>query len=127
MSTEFTKVAVMEFIDTHCHLFWEGLAEDLAGVVGRARNAGVTRLIVPATTLDSMRLAADIATAFDGVYSTAGVHPHDTRDWNLEHESELRHPRVQTSPVPHGEAQRTMAVQRSVSGSQTSPEGHRTP
>ncbi|MBI5646991.1 MAG: TatD family hydrolase [Ignavibacteriae bacterium] len=68
----------MEFIDTHCHLFWDDFVEDLDAVLTRARAAGVGRFIVPATTLDTMRSAADIADRHQGVYATAGVHPHDT-------------------------------------------------
>jgi Tat protein secretion system quality control protein TatD with DNase activity len=33
----------MELIDTHCHLTFEPLAGDVAGVVERSRAMGVTR------------------------------------------------------------------------------------
>jgi len=32
----------MRIIDTHCHLTFEGLAENAAAVIGRSRTAGVT-------------------------------------------------------------------------------------
>jgi TatD DNase family protein len=66
-----------EFVDTHCHLFWEDFEDDLDDVLARARAEGVTRVVVPATTLDTMREAEAIAREFADVWFTAGVHPHD--------------------------------------------------
>lgn len=43
------------------------------------------------------------------------------------HESLLLHARVQTSPLPHGDAQGTMRSQRSLSGLHTKPASQRTP
>ena len=33
------------FVDSHCHLNYEGLVEDQAGVLDRARQAGVSAML----------------------------------------------------------------------------------
>lgn len=61
--------------DNHCHLPGDlGEAESL---VTAARAVGVERLVNVGTDVASSRVAATVADAFDGVWATAGVHPHD--------------------------------------------------
>jgi len=59
-------------IDTHAHL-----GDDAAEVLDRARVAGVTRVIVVATTVAGAREALALAEHHDGVYASLGVHPHE--------------------------------------------------
>ena len=70
----------MIFIDTHCHLFWNDFDHDLDDAIARAKAEGVTRIIVPGTNVETSMLAQGIAHRFEGVYFTAGVHPHDAKD-----------------------------------------------
>lgn len=67
----------MEFIDTHCHLFWNDFDNDLPDVIERAHKAGVNQMIIPATTFMTAHVAAEISRRYDGVFSTVGIHPHD--------------------------------------------------
>jgi TatD DNase family protein len=63
-------------IDTHAHLDDDKFAGDLAGVVDRARQAGVTIIISIATTAASTRACLEIAGRFgDTVRASAGIHP----------------------------------------------------
>lgn len=59
-------------IDTHAHL-----GDDAPEVLGRARAAGVTRVIDVATTIDGARTTLARAEREDGVYACLGVHPHE--------------------------------------------------
>ncbi len=61
------------WIDNHCHLDPDGA--DAA--IGEAAEAGVERLIVVGTDVASSEQAIAIAADRDGVWATAGVHPHD--------------------------------------------------
>ena len=61
--------------DNHCHL--RGDAEQARATVDEAREAGVERLVDVGTDLASSQAAADRAAVLDGVWATAGVHPHD--------------------------------------------------
>lgn len=69
-------------IDTHCHLFL--IERDPAEVLSEARGAGVERIVCPGIDLGSSRLAVDLAESFDGVFATAGTHPHDASEFDLD-------------------------------------------
>ncbi len=68
-------------IDTHCHLTFKLLLDDLDAVLTRAHDAGVDRMITVATTPDDARQAAALAGQHDNVYATVGVHPHYAGQW----------------------------------------------
>ena len=63
--------------DTHSHLFWKRFDDDREEVISRAKDAGVERMLVVGTTLETSRSSFELAAAHDGLYPTAGVHPHD--------------------------------------------------
>lgn len=62
-------------IDTHAHLVYPDLANDLPEVIERARVAGVERIVSIATTLDDARRTLDLTQRFDGVFAAVGLHP----------------------------------------------------
>ncbi|MFP5213325.1 MAG: TatD family hydrolase [Acidobacteriota bacterium] len=64
-------------IDTHAHLDFPGLSEDIPGVLDRAAKRGVREVITIGTDLDSSRKAIDISRTFQNVYAAVGVHPHE--------------------------------------------------
>jgi TatD DNase family protein len=67
--------------DSHCHLqMKEGASEQLA----RARAAGVTRFLVPGTTLADSEEAAALADPNGGIFAAVGVHPHEAKDFDPE-------------------------------------------
>ncbi|HEY2813440.1 MAG TPA: TatD family hydrolase [Acidimicrobiales bacterium] len=68
----------MRWTDDHCHLPDD--PEAAAAQVAEANTAGVERLITVGTDVDHSRRALAIARAHDGVWATAGVHPHDAKD-----------------------------------------------
>ena len=84
-------------IDVGANLTHAAFRADLDEVVARARDAGVSPVVVTGTTVDESRSALEIASRFD-LYATAGVHPHHARDCSPATISELRdiasHPRV---------------------------------
>ncbi len=84
--------------DTHCHLNLSTFQEDLADVLERAEEWGITRILIPGIDLPSSRLAVEIAEKFDFVYAAVGIHPSEANSWNdacmLELEELAHHPRV---------------------------------
>src|SRR3954469_20302470 len=64
--------------DQHCHLPDD--PGEAAALVTEAAAAGVTRLVTVGTTVAHSRAAIAVARAADGVWATAGVHPHDATD-----------------------------------------------
>lgn len=63
-------------IDTHCHLTYNGLHERVDDVIQSAHTNGVDRMISVGTTPQDAAKAAALTDLFDGVFATAGVHPH---------------------------------------------------
>ena len=61
--------------DQHCHLPDD--PGEAAAQITEAAAAGVTRLVTVGTTVAHSRAAIAVARAADGVWATAGVHPHD--------------------------------------------------
>src|SRR5678815_1767089 len=61
--------------DTHAHLASEHLADDLSGVVARAKAAGVTTILSVGTDLATSRRCIEIASAHEGILASAGIHP----------------------------------------------------
>lgn len=92
----------MELIDIGLNLLNEQFNDDRSAVLDRARAAGVAQMILTGTD----RKTSDAAIAFcldedpagQTLFSTAGLHPHDARDWDNaleEHfDTLLRHPRI---------------------------------
>lgn len=71
----------MFFLDTHCHINSDQLRGDAEGIVRRASNAGIRRILIAGSDLsDSLEAIALARTyASDGVFAAVGVHPHDSR------------------------------------------------
>jgi len=77
------------FIDSHCHLDFSPLCDDLEAILTRAGEARVTRIITIGTDLDSSRKALDLAAEHETVSATVGVHPHDAKTLSADGRSEL--------------------------------------
>ena len=64
-------------IDTHAHLDFPEFAADLTELIGRARDAGVERIITIGTSIEGSRRALELANRFPNVFATIGVHPNE--------------------------------------------------
>lgn len=56
-------------------------SRDRDEVIARARAAGVTGMLLTGTNLHESAQAQQLAHGYSGCWSTAGVHPHDSRSW----------------------------------------------
>ncbi len=64
-----------QIVDSHCHLDFPQLSEELDAVIARARGAGVTRMVTICTKLREAPRVQAIAEAHEGVFFAAGTHP----------------------------------------------------
>ena len=64
-----------EIVDSHCHLDFDSLKDDLPNVVSRAEAAGVTRMVTICTKLREAPTVRAIAEAHAPVFWAAGTHP----------------------------------------------------
>lgn len=62
--------------DTHCHLNFNALADNVDAVILQANEAGVTHFVVPGTDVPTSQKAIDIAHKHENVYAAVGIHPH---------------------------------------------------
>ena len=70
----------VHYIDTHCHLDGEEFHDDLDAVVQRAREAGCTKIFVPAIDLSSCQTVMEVCRRFPGyAYPMLGLHPEEMK------------------------------------------------
>jgi len=91
----------IEYADSHGHLtmVFEGgemkgaprapNAAEVKELVSRARDAGVSRILIPGTHRDDLRLAVEIAERYDGVYAAVGIHPHEAKEFDEDEDLKL--------------------------------------
>ena len=64
-------------VDSHCHLDYPELKDNLPAVLERARLAGVGAMLTIGTRLDRFEGVRAIAEAHEHIWCTVGVHPHE--------------------------------------------------
>ena len=73
----------MELIDIGVNLTNKHLLRDLDGIMRRALDAGVTRMAVTGTSIESSEEAIALCRRFPArLVSTCGIHPHHASEWN---------------------------------------------
>jgi TatD DNase family protein len=63
------------YVDSHCHLTFDGLADRIDEVRDAMARASVDRALVICTTLEEFERVHALATAHDNFWCSAGVHP----------------------------------------------------
>jgi TatD DNase family protein len=85
-------------VDSHCHLDFPDFAAELDAVVGRARAAGVGRMVTISTRVKKHAQIIAIAEKFPDVFCSVGTHPHYAHEETEIDASALvaiaRHPKV---------------------------------
>lgn len=85
-------------VDSHCHLDFPDFAEDLDGIVSRARTAGIGRMVTISTRVRKLDQLLAIAGRYDDVYCSVGTHPHNADEEDGISSDELialtQHPKV---------------------------------
>ncbi len=67
-------------IDSHCHLDHEPLYKNLSEIISRSKKIGITKLLTICTTIDSFKNIKVIVKKDQMIYGTYGIHPHETKD-----------------------------------------------
>jgi TatD DNase family protein len=62
-------------VDSHCHLDFPELAQDLDGVLARMRDAGVVHALCISVNLEDWPRVRDLAAMHGQLHATVGVHP----------------------------------------------------
>ena len=70
-------MADIALIDSHAHLDYPQLADDLPAVLARAGAAGVSHVITIGVKLSTADAPKKIAESYDNVWCSVGIHPHE--------------------------------------------------
>ena len=70
-------MADIALIDSHAHLDYPQLADDLPAVLARAGAAGVSHIITIGVKLSTADAPKKIAESHDNVWCSVGIHPHE--------------------------------------------------
>lgn len=81
--------APVALVDSHCHLDFPDFADDLPGVIARARAAGVTRMVTICTRMRNLGTVRAIAETYPEVWFAAGVHPMSVAEEPMAEVAEL--------------------------------------
>lgn len=65
------------FIDTHCHLTFDSLYNQLDNVIKNARAAGVEKFISVGTTPEENSQVIELIGNYEDIYGAVGIHPHE--------------------------------------------------
>lgn len=63
--------------DTHAHIFWKSFDADRDETLARAREAGVERMVIVGTDLETSQECFRLCATEPNLFPTAGIHPHD--------------------------------------------------
>jgi TatD DNase family protein len=75
----------MKLIDTHAHLDFEKLSENIDEVLAEAKAVGVEKIIIPGVKWQDMPKIIDLIEKHDNLYGATAVHPSETKDWQEEY------------------------------------------
>ncbi|MBS0520245.1 MAG: TatD family hydrolase [Proteobacteria bacterium] len=85
-------------IDSHCHLDFPELSADEAGVLSRAKGAGIAGMLTIGTRLDQFGRVLAIAEKHPNIWCSVGVHPHEAKEEGQHSPDRLveiaQHPKV---------------------------------
>ncbi len=65
----------MQLVDSHCHINFDPLANDLAGILDRARIKHVDYMLCVSVCLEDYPQIAELAVNHDQIFASVGVHP----------------------------------------------------
>ena len=85
------------YVDSHCHLSFPELAEDLPGILARMRDAKVEAALNVCTTLPEFASVLAVAERASNIVASVGVHPDytETEEPTVEHLVDFaHHPKV---------------------------------
>ncbi len=67
-------------VDSHCHLDYEGLADNLPAMLERCKDVGVGLMLSISSRVKNFPKLLEIAEAHENVFCTIGTHPHNAHE-----------------------------------------------
>lgn len=79
----------MILVDSHCHLDFESLSEELPAILARAARAEVQYMLCVAVNLEDLPGILQIVAENENIFASAGIHPNHTIPDELEVDEEI--------------------------------------
>ena len=75
-------------IDSHCHLDYDPLVNNIDQVLLNAKNNNISKLLTIGTSLESSKKVLEIVVKYENIYGSIGIHPNSTTN-NLDDLNQL--------------------------------------
>ena len=69
----------MEFIDTHCHIYYDKYQDDINDVINKANDNNIKHMICVGVDLKSSEKSIILSNQYESVFATVGYHPHEAK------------------------------------------------
>ncbi|MEH6445316.1 MAG: TatD family hydrolase [Oceanospirillaceae bacterium] len=93
----------MSFIDSHCHLDFPVLHQQLSQILQRAYHQKVTEFIVPSVSADNFRTVINLADTHSNIHFSLGMHPCFMNQHQQQHLALLSDYIAKHNPIAVGE------------------------
>jgi TatD DNase family protein len=70
-------------IDTHAHLYFDILYNNINAVLDKARENGITKIITPAVDLKTSEIIMNLSEKYNEIYAAVGFHPSEVKDKDI--------------------------------------------
>ena len=77
-------------IDSHCHLDFEPLFENIDEIIKRSKQVGIEKLLTICTTLESFKKIKILVKKDKIIYGTYGIHPHEAKNDKITSDSIIK-------------------------------------
>ena len=91
-------------IDSHCHLDHEHILSNLDDVLSRSKFAGVEKLLTICTTDKGFVNILNLVAKDPIIYGTYGIHPHETKNYNISKNTILQRVKSNEKIIGVGES-----------------------
>lgn len=98
------------FIDTHCHLNFEAFQQDWQEVLQQSISAGVEKMIVVGTNIQTSEKAIEMAKANKALFATVGLHPHHAQSLSSLHYARVQICQITDQLKKLGKNKRVVAI-----------------
>ena len=83
----------MDLIDTHCHIYYDQY-KDIEEVIDRACKNNISRIVCVGVDIKSSYESLALAEKYDLIFSTAGYHPHESKDADKIYLKDIKEARI---------------------------------
>lgn len=77
------------FVDTHCHLTYSSLRDNLSDLINNCEKKKISRLITIGTNLETSLLCSVLSQKYDQIFSSIGIHPSEVNNFNINNKDLL--------------------------------------